>query len=333
MNGIIVKYLQGEATDEEKRLFLDWLRESSENRKLFSQMRDIWLVSGKSPLADSDYAKRAFRRFEAEVRAMDTRRKRIRLHACIRKAAAVIFCILCLTGGYFTGSRNYLGQHGQAEASVMNRVIIGKDSKGVVTLPDGTRVWLNADSKLIYPEVFDSDCRRVSLEGEGYFEVIKNEKMPFYVETNGMSVHVLGTRFDVKNYESKATSETTLLTGRVEVFFPGTQKKAILEPNQKITCDKQTGTYRLTKVNAADYILWINERLVCTNETLAVVLYRMKRWYGIEIVCDQGVPLEQRLSLVIRKESPDEIFELLEMIVPVKYRIDGDRVVVSPAGR
>lgn len=329
MNDIIHKYLQGEATGEEKRELLHWLKQSEENKKLFSELRDIWLASGKSPLAGPDYSRRAFRRFENEIEAGERKQKQIRFSRILQVAASVAVLIVCSLGGYFVGHTDYVARQSNSEQVILNQVIMGKDSKGNVTLPDGTLVWLNADSKLLYPEKFSSASRRVKLEGEGYFEVVRNEQAPFYVETNGMVVNVLGTRFDVKNYEAKNTVETVLLTGKVEVCFPGTDKSILLKPNEKIICDKQTGTYKLSQVRAADYILWINDKLVCTNETLAMVIHKMKRWYGLDIVCGKGVPMEQRLSLTIRRETPEEVFKLLEMIVPIEYKIEADRIIVS----
>ena len=330
MNDRILKYLQGEASDDEKRVLLDWLQQSEENKKLFSEMRDVWLATGKSPLSGPDYSRKAFRRFEREIDACERKQKQIRLGRILRVAASVAILVACTLSGYFMGHTDYVAQQFASEQVILNRVIMGKDSKGSVILPDGTLAWLNANSKLIYPETFSSDNRRVKLEGEGYFEVVRNEQAPFYVETNGMVVNVLGTHFDVKNYDGKNTLETVLLSGKVEVYFPGTEKRIILKPDEKIICDKQTGAYKLSKVNAADYILWINDKLVCTNETLAMVIHKMKRWYGVDIVCGKGVPMSQRLSLTVRRESPEEIFKLLEMIVPIEYKIGADKIIVTP---
>lgn len=330
MNNIILKYLQEAASDIEKRELLNWLKQSEENKKVFAEIRDVWLASGKSPLAGPDYSRKAFRQFENEVEAIERKQRQIRIGHLFRVAASVAILVICTLSGYFIGHTDYVAQSFKPEQTILNQVIMSKDSKGYVTLPDGTLAWLNSESKLIYPETFSKDNRRVKLEGEGYFEVVRNEQAPFYVESNGMVVNVLGTRFDVKNYEAKNTSETVLLSGKVEVYFPGTKKSVLLKPDDRITCDKLTGEYKLSKVNASDYILWINDKLVCTNETLAMVIHKMKRWYGIDIVCTKGVPMQQHLSLTIRHESPEEIFKLLKMIVPIEYKIGTDRILITP---
>lgn len=329
MNDIILKYLQGSASEEEKQLFLDWLRASEVNKKSFAEIRDRWLDSEASPVAGPEYLEQAFARFILEVGKRDEKQKRIRLSSFMKVAASVAVLLVCSLGSYFAGQKQMLDGSSEKQ-TVMNRVIMGKGSKGSVTLPDGTIAWLNANSTLSYPERFASDERRVQLDGEGYFEVVRDEQTPFLVETDGMTVNVLGTHFDVSNYKARETVETTLLSGKVEVFLSGLNKGIILKPNQKISCDKQSGTYKLSDVNASDYIIWIRDKLVCTNEKLSTVLYRMKHWYNMDIECKKGVPLDHRLSLTIRKESPEEILNLLALISPICYTIEGDKITISP---
>lgn len=329
MNDIILKYLCGNASEEEKEVLFGWLRAAEENKKTFSEIRDQWLESGAAPVSDPEWQKQAFKRFMTKVEAKEKARRQIRLSYYRRVAASVAILLICSLGGYFVG-RNPFFDSSAEEQLIMNHVIMGKDSKGTVTLPDGTKAWLNANSKLIYPEHFSDDKRTVKLEGEGYFEVARNEKAPFFVETDGMVVNVLGTHFDVKNYKNKETIETTLLSGKVKVLLPGMSKGVILKPNQRISCNKRNGMYSLVDVNASDYIIWISDKLVCTNEKLSTVLYRMKHWYNMDIECKKGVPLDYRLSLTIRKESPEEILNLLTLISSIRYTIEGDKIIISP---
>ncbi len=328
MNDIILKYLQGNASEKEKEVLLGWLRAGEENKKTFSEIRDRWLET-HNPLDYPEYAKRAFDRFALLVEVSKNKQKRLRLSYFYKAAASVAILFVCLLGGYLTGSKQTMDSL-SSEPIVQNRVIMGKDSKGAVTLPDGTTVWLNAGSMLVYPDRFSDNKRSVKLEGEGYFEVVRDEKAPFFVETDGMVVNVLGTHFNVKNYENKETIETTLLSGKVEVLLSGMSSGIVLKPNQRISCNRQNGTYSLAEVDASDYIIWIGDKLVCTNEKLSTILHRMKHWYNIDIECRKGVPLDHRLSLTIRKESPEEILKLLTLISPIRYTIEGDKIIISP---
>lgn len=328
MNDIILKYLQGKASEKEKEVLLGWLRAGEENKKTFSEIRDRWLGT-HNPLDNPEYVKRAFDRFAQLVEVSKNKQKRLRLSYFYKAAASVAILFVCLLGGYVTGSKQAMDSL-SSEPVVLNRVIMGKDSKGPVTLPDGTTAWLNAGSRLVYPDHFSDNKRSVKLEGEGYFEVVRNEKAPFFVETDGMVVNVLGTHFNVRNYENKETIETTLLSGKVEVLLSGMSSGIVLKPNQRISCNRQNGTYSLAEVDASDYIIWIGDKLVCTNEKLSTILHRMKHWYNMDIECRKGVPLDHRLSLTIRKESPEEILKLLTLISPIRYAIEGDKIIISP---
>lgn len=332
MENIILKYLQQTASTEEKKQLLDWLRESEGNKKIFSGLRGIWLASGNIPPQTAEYSENAFRQFKENVQQYEKKKRQTsyRLRPLLRIAASVALILACSAGGYFIGRQTPDIVYREKEAVVINQAIMGKDSKGSVTLPDGSIAWLNANSKLVYPEKFSDKCRKVKLEGEGYFEVKRDEKAPFYVETNQMTVNVLGTSFDVKDYPNKTNSETTLLTGKVEIHLPGNPDAILLKPDQRLTVDKQTGVHEIKQVDASEYILWINDKLICQDEKLSVVLHKIKLWYGMELVCQQGTPVDQRLSLTIRKESPDEIFKLLEMIVPIRYSIKDDIIYVKP---
>lgn len=329
MDDIILKYLQEEASDTEKQAILSWLRSGEENKKYFSEIRDIWLKTGQLPVMRPGYAQDAFNRFLADVNTLNKEYRRQRMNYFIKIAASVAVLIICSLGGYFIG-KGGISQSVQSGQIVMNQVIMGKDSKGSILLPDGSVAWLNANSKLIYPEHFQADNRRVRLEGEGYFEVVRNEKAPFLVETNGMEVNVLGTHFNVANYAYKQFAETTLLSGKVEIYLPTTKQRFLLKPNQRVRCNPQTGAYQVKDVDGSDYIIWIGDKLVCTNEPLSVILHKIKHWYGLDIVCNGKVPSNQRLSLTIRKESPEEIFKLLALISPIKYTIKVDRIIVEP---
>lgn len=329
MKDIILKYLKGEASKDEKQQLLFWLRKSDANKTLFAETRDHWLDSDATPISDPEYIEQAFSRFLKEIQKEKQGGKRLQFTFMYKIVASVAILLAVSIGSYWFGKKQTSPSLPE-KVLTFNRVIMGKDNKGSVILPDGTTVWLNANSQLIYPESFASDKRQVQLEGEGYFEVIHDENIPFYVETDGLTIQVLGTHFNVNSYTDSETIETTLLSGKVEVFLPGTEQRILLKPNQKITCNKQDGSYTLDDVDSSDYIIWVKDKLVCTNEKLSTILNRMEHWYHVDIVCEPGVSLNHRLSLTIRKESPEEILKLLAMITPIQYKIEKQKITISP---
>ncbi|MDL2255756.1 FecR domain-containing protein [Parabacteroides sp. OttesenSCG-928-K15] len=327
MNNIIIRYLQQTASEAEKQQLLAWLEVSEENRKTFSEMRDVWLASGKTPFIASK--EEGYERFNNRVDRLEHARRSKQRALFARVAAAVALFLICTSGAYYMGTRKYAQDIKIAEVA-MNHFAMGKDSKGSITLPDGTVAWLHAESKLSYPQIFSGKERRVKLEGEGYFIVSQDIKRPFYVETGGMEVKVLGTRFDVKGYEKQTTVETTLLSGKVEVYLPTVGQRLTLKPNQKIQLDRENMSYKVSDVDALNYILWINDKITFTDERLSDILFKMERWYNIEIGCAKGVDLNQRLSFTIRRELKEEIFKAMEFIAPIQCAIEGDKVIVRP---
>lgn len=329
MENIIIKYLENRASESEKQILLEWLRTDDQNKRLFAEVRNRWIENATISINNSECGKKAFYRFATRVESLSQTKRFHSAGMLLKIAASVAIIISASLVGYFVGER-HVATDLVEEAIVMNHVVMGEGNKGVIVLPDGTKVWLNSDSKLIYPDRFSTTNRKVYLEGEGYFEVERNEHLPFLVETRGLAVNVLGTHFNVKNYDDSETIETTLVSGKVEVLLSESDESVVLSPNQKLTCDKHTGAFRVVDVEAEDNIVWKENKLICQNEPLSSVINKMRNWYNIEIECEAGVAMDQRLSLTVRRESPEEIFKLLSIISPIKYRIESRKVIISP---
>lgn len=327
MNTIIANYLNRTATPDEKQKLLSWLKEDDSHRKYFNECRESWLASGAVLLSENE-KKKAFRLFEERVSRYESEHKSFNFSIILKIAASVAILLICTTGGFYIGKNRYTTAPA-LQTIVMQQALMGADSKGAFTLPDGTIAWLNAGSKLTYPSEFASDSRNVLLEGEGYFEVKRNEKAPFYVETENMNIRVLGTTFDVQTYSQKDVAETILLSGKVEVQLKGHSDKIMLKPNQKISFNKTDGSSKVASVNASEYAIWIKDKLILNNETLATILRKMERWYGVDISCGKDVPMQLRLSMTIRRETKEEIFRLLEIIAPVKCRLSDGKIVIN----
>lgn len=326
MNDLIIKYLNRETTPEEKKQLLDWLKEDQANKKIFTEIRDIWLLSESTTISDNE-VQQAFHLFKQHTGVQKNKRGKQQSFSFLRIAASIAVLLICTLGGYFGGKKSTVTDTTK-NMLVMNQVIMGNESKGSVTLPDGTIVWLNANTKITYPETFSKDIRKVELKGEAYFDVIPNAQAPFIVVSDQMEVNVIGTKFDIKNYPEQSNLETTLITGKVQVRFSPDHEFITLAPNQTISFDKQKDQYDIHQVEAKDYIIWTDDKLTFTNEPLSDILYKMEKWYNIRITYTDNVDLNQRLSFTIRKENKEEIFKLLELIAPIKSNINGYDVFI-----
>jgi len=316
MTEIIIKYLENQATDPEKKQLLDWLNESEANQKEFNDFAEIWFLSDGNN--GSSIITKALDKLREEVdRTTEIKPIRSSIRMWQRIAAGIAVILICSLLGYMAGNYN-----SRTESSfIVNQYISGEESKSRITLPDGTSVWLNANSKIKYPEVFSEKERVVELEGEAYFDVTKDESYPFKVITNNFKITVLGTSFDVRSRPFDELSQAVLLTGKIKVEDSRGQEY-ILNPNQKITYDKLSKGYKISEVIAENYILWKESQLEFQNEKLSVILDKLGCWYGIEINYPADIAKDTRLSLLVRKESKEEIFRLLDLIAPIRSTID-----------
>ncbi|MCD7932402.1 MAG: FecR family protein [Tannerellaceae bacterium] len=332
MDEIIIHYLNGTARKEEAELLLKWLQEKEENMVYFSEMRDLWLTSDVTFSSKKEYEP-AFRKFESHIIA-DLRKKKSTSSFLVnfsKIAAAVSLLIICSVGSYYLGKEKgvFLAEENKTiETTILNRVITGENNKSQVLLPDGTIVWLNANSTLIFPEKFENNKRLVTLEGEGYFDVTHNEQEPFIVKAGEMNIQVLGTQFIIKNYNDKPLAETILITGKVEVGFTENSDKIILHPDQKISYNKDADSYILESTDASLYSLWASNQLTITNQELGKIFRMLENWYGIEITTRGNIPLKARYSMTVRDESKEEILRLLSMITQVNYKIENEKVTI-----
>ncbi len=325
MEHLILKYLEGTASDEEKQTLLNWIHENESNKNEFHEIRDLWITTG-NVLSETSDSQKAFDRFKQSVAGYENVRKQKRNRIRILKyAASVAIFIVCSLGMYLLGGRNIKKEKLQ---TVVNQTIV-RNEKVSLLLPDGTKVWLNKDSKISYPDSFDDKRRLVILDGEGYFEVAHDETRPFFVETKGMTVKVLGTVFDMKNYSDDVISETVLLSGKVEVDMDNDKDPILLSPNQKISYNKQTGNHYIEDIDAPEYALWKNDKLVMDNEELEAIFKKIGRWYDVDIVYDRTLPLKTRYSITITDEPKEEILRLLSIISPVKYKVENNQIIIS----
>jgi len=259
-------------------------------------------------------------------------------------AAAVIFAVAGTAVWYFGGDRNpFRVQYAD------KMVDVGNGHRSKIILSDGTAVWLNAGSRLYYPDVFTGKKREVTLDGEGFFDVAKHLDMPFLVHAGKITIKVLGTRFDVKAYRGEPAVSTTLISGKVQVMMDGEpDKKIVLSPNEKLTVMNpvsDTGVLQDQVGNALHYQVqgvpkagddslpetaWVENRLAFSNETFDEVARMLDRRYDVQIEIGDAQLREAHLSGVFEKETVQQVLDILRMTTKFKYSIEGKKVRLMP---
>ncbi|MFW6371851.1 MAG: FecR family protein [Bacteroidota bacterium] len=214
----------------------------------------------------------------------------------------------------------------------MNTLVIPYGSRSTITLSDGTKVWLNAGSRLIYPSRFVDKIREVFLVGEAYFDVQENEKKPFLVKTTDVQVEVIGTKFNVTAYPEDYAVQTVLEEGSVEIKSAGAGKREkglLLEPGHLAYFNKKTLETRKQKVNVDEYILWTNGLFSFTNTDFNRITKKLERYYNIQFQFDDpfkgGIQVSGKLDVTKEKT---EVFKYLERLTGLQVLEINERLYV-----
>ena len=181
-----------------------------------------------------------------------------------------------------------------------------------MTLADGTRVWLNSESELHFPLQFGGEQRIVQLTGEAYFEVAKDAARPFIVKTSHYNIEVLGTRFNVADYDNDMSVHTTLVEGKVAVSGPGVRQR-ILQPNEQFVLDKNTGKQEIKTVDVSYIVAWKDAGFRFRDVRLEDIMHAIERWYDVTVFYENQEVKDYRFGFNVgRDESIDPILRIFE---------------------
>lgn len=194
-------------------------------------------------------------------------------------------------------------------------------------LPDGTRVWLNAESKISYPSRFTGADRKVSVEGEVYFEVAKRQGAKFIVQLDGgRQVEVLGTHFNINAYPDFSDVKTTLLEGSVRVVSPD-RAQVTLRPNEQATQKRNGNAIRVDRVNAADIVAWKNNKFNFEGLHFEEIMSQIERWYDVEVEYKNEIPKVEFYGEMGRQNTLLYVLKVFENS-GIKLQLKGNKLLV-----
>ena len=301
-----------------------WIAASPENEDYFIQQREVWF-SAVSREAASKYNKdKAFDTFKNRIgsrkQVEKAPRQEFRLSALWRYAAiiAVILAVGCFS--YWQGGVNVKDTF----ADISVEAPLGSRTK--LYLPDGTLVWLNAGSRMTYSQGFGVDNRKVELEGEGYFEVQRNEKLPFFVKTKDLQLQVLGTKFNVSAYADDALQSVVLVEGKVNVKA-NSNEDFVLLPNQRFKLSD--GISGIDEVNAYDYISWKDGVLQFRGETMKDIIQRLSRYYNVSITCTPEVAQKCTMGKLILFDDIEQVMKTFSLLYDVQCTIEAGSIKIE----
>ncbi len=228
------------------------------------------------------------------------------------------------------GSIAYEFNDEREKRSLYSTIITPKGGEHSVVLSDGSKVWVNADSKLSYPMTFDADSREVELEGEAYFEVEKvyknGKRLPFIVKTGAQRLKVLGTSFNINSYNSHIT--TTLVEGSVALEYDHIKEQQYLQPSQQSNFSKSTKDLSIQTVDPFYSIAWRDGKFAFDNASIYKVMDDVARWYDVDIQYEGDFSGVKYTGTISRFENFKQLLQLIEWTNLVTFKVDGRRVIV-----
>lgn len=328
------------------------LSEHLKNHPDDNQLADLLGQTLKGSFQQQDtfnaaYLKKRLQKIHDHLKDEDTTPGSIARPGRLRKIVWAIAAVLILTLGS-TVVYVQLIENNQTDHS-KNILTTKKGSKSSLVLPDGTKVLLNADTRLSYNQSFGKGVREVTLEGEAYFEVAKDAQHPFIVHTNAMNIKVLGTVFNVRAYANEKNTQATLLEGSVEVTLNKRNERnlVVLKPHEKIvvnndpdhvTSSKNTDapvadiSVITVKTNTEDSSVietdWTKNKLTFDQTRYSEVFPELERWYGVTITVKDSSILTRKISGIYENESLAEVMESFKLATGLRYNINGNQLKI-----
>ncbi len=315
---LIRKYLDGLTTETENRTLYEWISESGSNLAEFGKIKRnhdrLALMTVRT-----DSPEQARGKTDRKIVARRRRRRR-NIAAAAVSAAAVLLTALFVT----------VPTHTDTSTDQIAYQTERGEQKGI-TLPDGSVVTINAESKLSY--IFDDarNLRLVFLTGEAFFDIVRDTLNPFIVRTDHVNARVLGTKFNMSAYPTDRVVETTIIEGRVALSVPGSDVDPIeVTANDRATLVKGSNSFRLDHVDASAVAQWIDGALVFRETCMEDIAARLERYYDVTVtLADRELRTMVYTATFDRGTPIANILDLLAFTSPIEYTIDGNLIEIK----
>ncbi len=329
---IILRFLNKKADDSDLREVDKWISESNENAKWLFGMEEIWSLKNELKYSDKREIERAYYEFLKKTGQISEQKSARKIKPVYWKIAAVAaaVAIIALLSIDLLKMASLEDSYYSVNANInVNEIDVPKGQTVTLTLSDGTKVWLNADTKFIYPSKFSSKNRIVKIIGEGFFEVEHNKESPFVVQSGDVSTTVLGTKFNVKAYAGEQMS-ITLLEGIIEVSRDKLNDKIRLDkPNQQVAVLKK-GFMKKDNVDAYILSQWTTGELYFADEPLTNIANTLGRRFDINININSGKLASTIFNSRIQKDATlIDILNILKETRKLDYTINGKQVYLT----
>ena len=318
---LLVRFLSGECNEQERQTVDRWLEADPENKKYFTELSTLWNTSESSGSFQKQWLKEDWSKVQSRIDAIRTKapnkvaKQRSLVYTLARLAAVVVLGI----GIYFFAQQ------------LSNRTPLQKTiaSAGIktLTLPDGSKVSLNTNAKLIHPETFDAETREVILEGEAFFEIMPDAKKPFLIRTNNVTTEVVGTSFSVNSNTNRIV--VTVVTGKVMLYEDRHSAIAMVAGEQGIYGDRILEKRINTDLN---FLSWKTNILTFQNTPLTKVVDDLNRHYGRKIRIASDTLEHCTLTSTFQDQTLEDILQELQVLFSIELDRSGDTIILKGKG-
>lgn len=330
---LIYKFLNKATSVEEDNALLSWVELSPENARIFAEAKNLQTAVEFQTNPLNVNLKEEFDLTWNKLSNIETgTNSRLVLFRSFMRYAAIVIVTFSIAYFLFNDAP---AKSLSATAITYNQVFTTKGQKTQLVLIDGTKVWLNSDSRLKYGNDYNRYERIIYLDGEAYFEVAKNREKPFLVKTSKITVKALGTSFDVKAYSSEDVFETSLMTGSVSIendYLKDTKEnKLLLIPNQRYIFSKKTNpsVAIIDNKDLKAYKAWVDNVLVFQSESLAEIALKLERWFDVKVhVLDKSIIKNIYSGTFKNKESIRQVLGVLKQTTPMQFSIKQNDIYI-----
>lgn len=351
----LIRFLKDEVSQEEKEFIESWLSESEKNREIFSEIALLWDKIGhqKLPIPPDPFLQ--WEKISGRVHSLENAveevtpltiennfaqfkiiqlekfysiaQKRILTGHIVRFAAMFLLALISWVMLY--GIKPYTEEllPENAELNKMYEAVARKGEKITLTLGDGTKVYINSDSKLTYPNIFKPDSREVELTGEAYFAVTHNPERPFRVKSGNTITVVRGTEFNIRNRENAIS--VVVAKGIVDTYSPKRNKKYSLRKGDMVRYNDLTGLSKPQKVDLSKYLAWREDKLAFDHTYLTEVADEIERCFNVDVEFSDESLKGKTITGIFQSDSLDRMLSIIGLTLDVKIYHSGNKVKIT----
>ena len=323
---LLDRFFRGLTSPEEDVQLKSWIKQPDFPQKFSVYYQQCWALAPDT--MDKAVQNEMFTELLSQIDASSTTETKVlktrnRFLRQIGRYAAVACIILAVgSGAYYAGVKRPAD-----DANTEVTMSVSNGQKADIILADGTKVYINSDSRIVYDNTYNKKTRMVSLEGEAYFEVAKDKEKPFIVKANGINVQALGTSFNIHAHKDDKSVAVILISGKVKV--DDGRHEAYMKPNERLVCNLTNGQFEKSELHPnASYLLWRSNELAFYGESFEEICTMLTRMYNCKFIFKNEKVKQYTYHGIIKNSSLNNVLEYISQAGGINYKIKSDNTIV-----